>query len=102
LIDASLGSQELEMSEPDFLIVEAIYPGMMPLDFVGPHAIFTRIPKTTTVVASEPGGSIEAEDGLVFAGVRRMNEVERCDLLFVPGGHATDIIAATRPTLSTT
>ena len=64
------------MSEPDFLIVEAIYPGMMPLDFVGPHAIFTRIPKTTTVVASEPGGSIEAEDGLVFAGVRRMNEVE--------------------------
>ncbi len=80
------------MSEPDFLIVEAIYPGMMPLDFVGPHAIFTRIPKTTTVVASEPGGSIEAEDGLVFAGVHRMNEVERCDLLFVPGGHATDII----------
>jgi cyclohexyl-isocyanide hydratase len=76
----------------NFVIVEAIYPGMMPLDFVGPHAFFVRIPGATTIVASEPGGPIASEDGLTFDGTRRMSEIERCDLLFVPGGKATAVI----------
>ena len=81
------------MSDVDFVIVETIYPGVMPLDFVGPHAIFCRIPGTTTIVASEQGGAIAAEDGLVFDGTRRMADIERCDLLFVPGGlAATEVI----------
>ena len=77
----------------DFLIVETIYPGMTQLDFTGPHTIFSRIPGATVVVASAAGGPIESDGGLVFAGTRRMAEVERCDLLFVPGGlAATDVI----------
>jgi putative intracellular protease/amidase len=81
------------MSKPEFLIVETIYPGMTQLDFTGPHTIFSRIPNSTTIVASEPGGPIESDGGLVFAGTRRMAEIERCDLLFVPGGiAATDVI----------
>ena len=32
------------MAEAEFLIVEAIYPGMTQLDFTGPHTIFSRIP----------------------------------------------------------
>ncbi|MDR3508854.1 MAG: DJ-1/PfpI family protein [Caulobacteraceae bacterium] len=76
-----------------FVIVEAIYPGMTQLDFTGPHTVFGRIPKTQVIVASEPGGAIESEGGLVFAGTRRLAEIERCDLLFVPGGMAaTDVI----------
>ncbi len=81
------------MPATDFLIVETIYPGMTQLDFTGPHTIFSPIPGASVVVASEPGGAIESDGGLVFAGTRRMAEVERCDLLFVPGGMAaTDVI----------
>ena len=81
------------MPTKDFLIVETIYPGMTQLDFTGPHTIFSRIPGASVIVASEAGGTIESDGGLVFAGTRRMAEIERCDLLFVPGGMAaTDVI----------
>ena len=81
------------MAANGFLIVETIYPGMTQLDFTGPHTIFSRIPGVSVVVASEAGGAVESDGGLVFAGTRRMAEIERCDLLFVPGGMAaTDVI----------
>jgi cyclohexyl-isocyanide hydratase len=81
------------MAANDFLIVETIYPGMTQLDFTGPHTIFSRVPGVSVVVASEAGGPVESDGGLVFAGTRRMAEIERCDLLFVPGGMAaTDVI----------
>ena len=81
------------MAANGFLIVETIYPGMTQLDFTGPHTIFSRIPGVSVVVASEAGGAVESDGGLVFARTRRMAEIERCDLLFVPGGMAaTDVI----------
>ena len=77
----------------EFIIVCAIYPGLTQLDFTGPHTVFSRIPKTVTITASEQGGAVESEGGLVFAGTKRLAEIERCDLLFVPGGLATtDVI----------
>lgn len=76
------------MAEPEFVIVEALYPGMTQLDFTGPHTFFSRIPGAAAIVASEPGGPIESDGGLVFAGTRRMAEIARCDLLFAPGGYA--------------
>jgi len=76
-----------------FVIVEAIYPGMTQLDFTGPHTIFSRLPNVVTVVASERGGTVESEGALQFAGVTRLADVERCDLLFTPGGMAaTEVI----------
>jgi putative intracellular protease/amidase len=76
-----------------FVIVEAIYPGMTQLDFTGPHTIFSRLPNVVTVVASERGGTIESEGALQFAGTMRLADVERCDLLFTPGGFtATEVI----------
>ncbi len=81
------------MADQPFIIVEAIYPGMTQLDFTGPHTIFSRLPNTLAIVASEPGGMIESEGGLTFAGTARLAEIARCDLLFVPGGMAaTDVI----------
>ena len=81
------------MSEPPFIIVEAVFDGMTQLDFTGPHTIFSRIPGATTIVASKPGGRIVSDGGLVFADTRRMAEIERCDLLFVPGGMAATEVA---------
>jgi cyclohexyl-isocyanide hydratase len=81
------------LAPPTFVIVEAIYPGMTQLDFTGPHTVLSRIPGVEVIVASEPGGPIASDGGLVFAGTRRLAEIERCDLLFVPGGMAaTDVI----------
>ncbi len=74
------------MSGTAFRIVEAIYPAMTQLDFTAPHTVFSRIPDTETLVASEPGGPIESEGGLVFAGTRRLADIDRCDLIFFPGG----------------
>ena len=51
-----------------FRIVEAIYPGMTQLDFTGPHTVFSRLPDAEIIVASEPGGEIESDGGLTFAG----------------------------------
>ena len=76
------------MADTPFRIVEVIYPGMTQLDFTAPHTVFSRIPDTETIVASEPGGPIESDGGLVFAGTRRLAEIDRCDLLFFPGGLA--------------
>jgi cyclohexyl-isocyanide hydratase len=77
------------MADQPFIIVEALYPGMTQLDFTGPHTVFSRIPNAKIIVASEPGGTIESDGGLLFAGTTRLAEIERCDLLFVPGGLAT-------------
>jgi putative intracellular protease/amidase len=80
-------------AQPPFVIVEAVYQGMTQLDFTGPHTIFTRLPNTEVIVASRDGGEVESEGDLVFARTRRLADIPRCDLLFVPGGvAATDII----------
>jgi putative intracellular protease/amidase len=80
-------------SEAPFVIVEAIYDGMTQLDFTGPHTIFSRLPDAEVIVASRDGGEVESDGGLVFARTRRLADIARCDLLFVPGGMAaTDII----------
>jgi len=51
------------------------------------------LPNTEIIVASEAGGAIESDGGLVFAGTVRMADIDGCDLLFFPGGLATtDVI----------
>jgi len=76
-----------------FTIVEVLYEGMTQLDFTGPHTVFSRLPAADIIVASEPGGAIQSDGGLTFAGTTRMAEIDRCDLLFFPGGFAaTDVI----------
>ena len=80
-------------NDAPFIIVEALYPGLTQLDFTGPHTIFSRIPGAEVIVASEAGGPVESDDRLTFAGTKRMADIARCDLLFVPGGLAsTDVI----------
>jgi transcriptional regulator GlxA family with amidase domain len=81
------------MTDKPFRIVELLYSGLTQLDFTGPHTVFNRLPGVETIVASEPGGPIESDGGLVFAGTRRAAEIDHCDLLFLPGGlAATDAI----------
>jgi transcriptional regulator GlxA family with amidase domain len=72
-----------------FEIVFAIYPRVTQLDFTGPHEVLSRLPGARCILASSAGGEVEADGGIVFSRVRRIAEVERCDLICVPGGFGT-------------
>jgi transcriptional regulator GlxA family with amidase domain len=55
--------------------------------------VFSRIPGAEVIVASQPGGEVASDGGLVFAGVKTLAEIDRCDLLFFPGGFGcTEVI----------
>jgi cyclohexyl-isocyanide hydratase len=83
-----------------FTLVFPLYSGLTHLDFTGPHQFLCRIPGARVVLASEAGGEIEGEHGMVFARTQRLADVERCDLLCVPGGLAATSIALNEAYLS--
>jgi cyclohexyl-isocyanide hydratase len=74
------------MTDAPFVTVFAIYPNLTQLDFTGPHQVLARLPGARTIVASRDGGEIEAEGGLVIGRTAKLSEIERCDLICVPGG----------------
>lgn len=69
-------------------IVIALFPGVTHLDFTGPHQVLCRLPGAKVTVASLAGGEIEA-DGLVFARLPKLSDIQACDVLIVPGGFGT-------------
>jgi transcriptional regulator GlxA family with amidase domain len=81
-----VASKEAAMSDQPFITVFAIYPNLTHLDFTGPHQVLCRLPNSKTIVASREGGSIRAEGGLVIGETERLADIERCDLICVPGG----------------
>jgi transcriptional regulator GlxA family with amidase domain len=81
------------MSQPPFTTVFAIYPNLTQLDFTGPHQVLCRLPGAKTIVASRDGGEIEAEGGLVIGRTQKLSEIERCDLICVPGGMTATEVA---------
>ena len=73
-------------------IVIVLFPGVTHLDFTGPHQFFARIPKAEITLASLGGWDIEA-DGLTFAKLSKLEQVQDCDLLCIPGGYGVaDVI----------
>jgi putative intracellular protease/amidase len=69
----------------EFTIVFPIYPAVTQLDFTGPHQVLSRLPGATVLVASMGGAPVTTE-GLTFSGLARLEQVEHCDVLCVPGG----------------
>lgn len=74
---------------PEFLVVFALYPRVTQLDFTGPHEVLARLPGARCILASTGGGDLAADGGLVFTGVHRLADIERCGLICVPGGFGT-------------
>ncbi len=74
---------------PSSRIVFAVYPNMTQLDFTGPHEVFSTLPGAEVIVASRTGGEVASDTGLVFAGTRRLADIDACDVLCVPGGVGT-------------
>ena len=73
------------MAEP-FRIVFILYPGLTQLDFTGPYEVLTRMPNAEIVLASKDGGSLASETGLIFGGLRCLADIDRADMIMIPGG----------------
>ncbi|MCP9970346.1 DJ-1/PfpI family protein [Actinomadura madurae] len=78
-----------------FDIVFALFPRCAQLDFIGAYEVFAHLPDANIRLASENGGDLTAALGLKLREVERLRDIERCDLLFVPG--TADLSAATTP-----
>ncbi len=74
------------MADQPFTVVFALYPGLTQLDFTGPFEVFASTPGVRVIVASRQGGELESDKGLRFAGLERLADVGRCDLICLPGG----------------
>lgn len=73
---------------PALQIVFPIFPEVTHLDFTGPHQVFSRLPDSKITVASKNGADVMG-DGLTFAGLADLAQVETCDVICVPGGFGT-------------
>ena len=69
-----------------FRIVFILYPRLTQLDFTGPYEVLARMPGAEVVLASKEGGELVSEMGLTFARLTRLADVERADMIMVPGG----------------
>jgi cyclohexyl-isocyanide hydratase len=72
-----------------FHVVFALYPRITQLDFTGPYEVLTRLPGARCVLASVAGGDLAVDSAMRFSGLARLEDVEDCDLLCVPGGFGT-------------
>jgi transcriptional regulator GlxA family with amidase domain len=73
----------------EFPVVFALYPRVTQLDFTGPYEVFSRLPGAQCILASATGGELEVDGGMTFAKVRRLADIDRCQIICVPGGFGT-------------
>jgi transcriptional regulator GlxA family with amidase domain len=73
----------------EFHVVFALFPRITQLDFTGPFEVFARLPGARCTLASVDGGNIQGDGGITFTNVVRLEGIERCTLLCVPGGFGT-------------
>jgi putative intracellular protease/amidase len=69
-----------------FRIVFILYPRLTQLDFTGPYEVMARVPGAETVIASKDGGTLRTEMGLTFTDLRALADIDRADLIMLPGG----------------
>jgi cyclohexyl-isocyanide hydratase len=74
------------MSDQQTVIVFALFPGVTQLDFTGPYQMLCALPGASVILASREGGNITSNEGITFAGLRRLAEIPACDVVCVPGG----------------
>ena len=66
------------------------YEKMTALDVVGPHEILSRLPNAQTFRVAVEAGPILTDSGLVLHAEYCLSDVEKADILVVPGaGNAT-------------
>jgi putative intracellular protease/amidase len=67
-----------------------IYPAFTALDAIGPYEVLQRLPEAEVVFCSEHAGVVRTEQGMLgISADRTLDEVERPDVIVVPGGSGT-------------
>ncbi|MDZ4693144.1 DJ-1/PfpI family protein [Terricaulis sp.] len=69
-----------------FRIVFILYPRLTQLDFTGPYEVLARMPGAEIIIASKDGGELVTEMGLTFANLRALADIDRADMIMIPGG----------------
>jgi cyclohexyl-isocyanide hydratase len=69
-----------------FRIVFILYPHLTQLDFTGPYEVLARMPGAEAIIASKDGGELVTEMGLTFANLRALADIDRADMIMIPGG----------------
>ncbi len=69
-----------------FRTVFILYPKLTQLDFTGPYEVLARMPGAETIIATKDGGELATEMGLTFTALRKLSDIDRADLIMVPGG----------------
>lgn len=69
-----------------FRIVFILYPKLTQLDFTGPYEVLARMPGAEALIASKEGGELVTEMGLTFSGLRKLSDIDRADMIMIPGG----------------
>lgn len=69
-----------------FRIVFILYPRLTQLDFTGPYEVLARMPNAEVIIASKDGGLLATEMGLTFANLRALADIDRADMIMIPGG----------------
>jgi transcriptional regulator GlxA family with amidase domain len=76
-------------------IAIGLYPGFTALDAIGPYNVFTNVPGTDVVLCAERTGALADDSGILRLDLERtFDEVPTPDVLLVPGGLVTRVVAA--------
>lgn len=67
-------------------IVMLAYPGMTQLDLTGPFEVLARLPEAKVHLAWKSTRAITDAAGLTLEPTTKFGHLDRCDVLFVPGG----------------
>ncbi len=74
-----------------------LYDGLTALDAVGPFEVLSRVPGTTLELVAEEPGPKRTDNGLLaLTAERSLDEVQRPDVVVVPGGPYSRDVAAQR------
>jgi putative intracellular protease/amidase len=92
---AQAGSEGALAPNDPLTILIVTYDGGTLLDFAGPSEIFHRLPNTKVRYASLNGGNVTLEFGVVYGKTERLADIEKTDLILVPGG--SDLTTPMRP-----
>src|ERR1700693_4356552 len=78
-----------------------VYPGFTSLDIVGPYDVLRSMPGAEPVFVAEHQGQVRDESGtLGLVADRPMAEVQRPEIVVVPGGFGTRRLLEYEPILS--
>lgn len=67
-------------------IAAVVFPRLTQLDLTGPYEVFSRVPDAEVALVARSLEPVRSEFGLPIQPTARFVDVDRCDVLFVPGG----------------